>query len=59
MSSMRIQQDKLSSAFVINAMCLGVGTTSSESGVDFPESFSTMGPKIFKLCLRLRGILVV
>jgi len=48
MSSMRIQQDKLSSAFVINSMCLGVGTTSSESGVDFPESFSTIGPKHFK-----------
>lgn len=46
---MRIQQDKLSSAFVVNSMCLGVGTTSSESGVDFPEfpSFSTMGPKTF------------
>lgn len=45
---MRIQQDKLSSAFVKNSICLGVGTTSSESGVDFPESFSTMGPKHVK-----------
>lgn len=45
---MRIQQDKLSSEFVVNSMCLGVGTISSESGVDFPESFSTMGPKHFK-----------
>jgi len=45
---MRIQQDKLSSAFVKNSICLGVGSTSSESGVDFPESFSTMGPKHVK-----------
>jgi hypothetical protein len=42
-----MQQDKLSSAFVINSMCLGVGMISSESGVDFPE-FSTMAPKHFE-----------
>lgn len=35
-------------------MCLDVGTTSSESGVDFPESFSTMGPKKhFKAMLKI------
>lgn len=48
MSSMRMQQDKLSSAFVVNSICLGVGTISSESGVDFPESFSTIEPGHFK-----------
>lgn len=50
---MRIQQDKLSSAFVVNSMCLGVGTISSESGVDFPESLSTMGPEHFKTILKI------
>lgn len=44
MSSMRMQQDKFSSAFVVNSICLGVGAISSESGVDLPESFSTTGP---------------
>lgn len=53
---MRIQQDKLSSAFVVNSMCLGVGTISSESGVDFPESLSTMGPNILKPYLKLQQI---
>lgn len=54
-SSMRIQQDKLSSAFVVNSMCLCVGTISSESGVDFPEfpSFSIMGPKHYKIILKI------
>lgn len=39
-----MQQDRFSSAFVVNSMCLGVGTTSSDNGVDFPDSFSTTEP---------------
>lgn len=39
-----MQQDRFSSALVMNSMCLGVGTASSDSGVDFPDSFSTTEP---------------
>lgn len=39
-----MQQDKFNSELVVNSMCLGVGTTSSDNGVDFPDSFSTTEP---------------
>lgn len=46
---MRIQQERFNSEFVVNCMCLGIGIISSDSGDDWPESFSTTGSKNNKL----------